>query len=573
MNYSLSFPNPLTHMIHVRAEFLVEPHAHCTFHLPMWRPGRYEAANYAKNLRGLRFSTAQGRPLEATKPRLSTWRVTADSTGKIVAEYEYFAFRMDAGSSWIDEELIYINFVNCLLYEPLQMENPCNLHIDIPAEYRVATSLSHENSGHFTSRDYYELADSPLLAAKDLQELTYSAGNTSFHIWSWGRALKPDTVVDHFHKFSEEQINMMHEFPETSYHFLMLFLPYKFYHGVEHAASTVICLGPAEKIEEEEMMDQLLGVSSHELFHAWNILKIRPRELFPYKYHEPAYFPTGFVAEGFTTYYGDLFLLRADVRDRKWYLNELSRLLKRHFDNHGRLSLSVVDSSYDLWIDGYQKSAPGRKSSIYVEGAVAALMLDLTIRESSNGERSLDDVVRTLFIDFAQRRKGYTLEDIRTLASDAASADLNDFFDRFILGTEEKMTTIGNLLRAFGLTLSFKLSPFSHERYLGIRLMENEGSWRINQIFPGSPGESYFSLEDEILSIDQVPFKPDLFGPKTNEEIIVRVRRMHRDKDIHLIPDVSNSYFEIPEVNVSENASEAEIHRLNQWFSPSTPKE
>ncbi len=564
MKFYLSFPNPLTHMIRIRAEYLVEPHAHCTFHLPMWRPGRYEAANYAKNLRDLRFMNGMEELLPSAKPQLSTWRVTADDTGKVVAEYEYFAFRMDAGSSWIDEELIYINFVNCLIYEPLQMDQPCEVHIDIPENYRIATSLEEAGEGEFRSDDYYQLADSPLLAAATLQELTYQVGETSFHIWSWGAQLKEDTIIPDFRHFSESQIRMMEEFPEKSYHFLLLILPYKFYHGVEHGASTVICLGPDDKLGDDEMNDQLLGVSSHELFHAWNILKIRPRELFPYKFHEPAYFPTGFVAEGFTTYYGDLFLVRSQVRNREWYFRELGKLLKRHFDNHGRLSLSVVDSSYDLWIDGYQKSAPGRKSSIYVEGAVSALMLDLLIRRSSDGRHSLDDVVRRLFTEFAHRERGYSLQDIRTLTSDAAGADLNDFFDRFVLGTEEKMPLLTELLDQTGLQLIWEPAEDKLERYLGVRLSENEGKYRVSQMFPGSQAEQYFSLDDQIERVNGDKFHPDAFNPEG--EVTFTVGRLQGSREFNLRPDASASYFEVPHVRLKENISEEAQNALDSWL-------
>ena len=101
---------------------------------------------------------------------------------------------------------------------------------------------------------------------------------------------------------------MMKGFPTEDYHFLYQFLPYQAYHGVEHYNSTVIALGPADQvIEDSGLYYEFLGVSSHELFHTWNIIRIRPQEMMPYDYTRENYFPTGFLAEGATTYYGDLF--------------------------------------------------------------------------------------------------------------------------------------------------------------------------------------------------------------------------------------------------------------------------
>ncbi len=566
MKYQLSFSNPLTHIIEVRAEFQVSPQAPCTFHLPIWRPGRYEAANYAKNLRNLRFENSQGQSLETSKPQPSTWQVSADTSGTVVAIYEYFAFTMDAGSSWIDDELIYINFVNCLIYDPAQMGTECLISIDIPANYKIATSLEHVNFGKFRAQDYYTLADSPLMAAENLQELRYSVDDTHFHIWSWGTKFSDDSIIESFQRFSEDQLTMMRGFPEPAYHFLLLFLPYKFYHGVEHAASTVICLGPSENLSSDEMMDQLLGVSSHELFHAWNILKIRPRELYPYSYHSRPYFPTGFVAEGFTTYYGDLFLVRSGVRNKEWFLAELGRLFKRHFDNHGRLSLSVVDSSYDLWIDGYQKSAPGRKSSIYVEGAVTALMLDLTIRRKSGGANSLDDVARTLFTDFALQNKGYSLEDIRHLTSKYAGQDLSDFFANYVLGTRDKFDILCDLLTDVGLSLAMKPAPTDLERYLGIRLGSTNNRNKIIQIYPDSPGEKYFSLDDEIKLFNGEEFTPDKFELPEKGLWTFSVQRLAGEKEIQIHPDRSGDYFKIPQVTEIGKADDESKARCIHWI-------
>ena len=68
--------------------------------------------------------------------------------------------------------------------------------------------------------------------------------------------------------------------------------------------------------------------------------------MFPYDFEKENYFTTGYVAEGVTTYYGDLFLIRSGVKDLKWYMEELNILFKRHFENYGRFKSSVAESSW-----------------------------------------------------------------------------------------------------------------------------------------------------------------------------------------------------------------------------------
>ncbi|MBK6527068.1 MAG: hypothetical protein IPG07_16880 [Crocinitomicaceae bacterium] len=103
----------------------------------------------------------------------------------------------------------------------------------------------------------------------------------------------------------------------------------------------------------KEGYDDLLGVCSHELYHAWNVKTIRPADMLPYDYSKENYSRLGYVCEGVTTYMGDLFLAEAGVRDFVWYRKELEKLLQKHFDNFGRFNYSVAESSFDTWLDGY----------------------------------------------------------------------------------------------------------------------------------------------------------------------------------------------------------------------------
>ena len=75
----------------------------------------------------------------------------------------------------------------------------------------------------------------------------------------------------------------------------------------------------------------------------------------------------------------------------------MTKLLERHLNNPGRLNMSVAASSYDTWLDGYRLGVPGRKGSIYVEGAVLAFLCDTRIMERTNGTASLSTAMRLLW--------------------------------------------------------------------------------------------------------------------------------------------------------------------------------
>ena len=119
----------------------------------------------------------------------------------------------------------------------------------------------------------------------------------------------------------------------------------------------------------------------------------------------------GYVAEGVTTYMGDLFLFESGVVDLSGWCRLMEQLLDRHINNPGRLNLSVADSSYDTWLDGYKQGVPGRKGSIYVEGAVLAFLSDVRIMQLTGRASSLQTAMRLLWEQVGEPRIGLTESD------------------------------------------------------------------------------------------------------------------------------------------------------------------
>ena len=566
MDYTIKFLSPLSHFLSITLKLDVTNNDLLTLTLPIWRPGRYEAANYSKNIRQLSFRDENGRMLPHVINRANQWQIDTKNCQTLTVDYQYFAYQMDAGNSWYDDELIYINFINCLLYAKDRVNDKCTVTIDIPADYAIACSLKRDENVFYAS-DFYELVDSPLIAGYKIQHLSYHSRDTPFHIWIYGQNnLESSQLIKDFQKFTDEQIACFGDFPEDSYHFLIITLPYKHYHGVEHAKSTVICLGPAQELQSDKMYQELLGVSSHELFHAWNIIKIRPQEMLPYDFSVPVSFPTGFVAEGFTTYYGDLFLCRSKVFDIKWYLNELGILFNRHFWNYGRLNESVIDSSSNLWIDGYTAGAPNKKSSIYVEGALIALTLDLSIRSLTNHEKSLDDVMRILWHTHGQVANGYNLEMIKNYAEEVCGENLNDYFSKYVCGTQDKESLVAELLPVVGCELEKIPNKNDLSRQFGIRTVAESEGLRVMQIAPDAIGEKYFSVKDLIVSIDDQ--KPETFTLKNQSMVSFKIDRFGREL-IHEIKPGRVNYFDEYQVVRNETANDDKQKAFTSWTGQS----
>jgi predicted metalloprotease with PDZ domain len=516
MHYRLSTDPVLPHYIAIEARLTDIKTPEVELQLPAWRPGRYELQQFAKNIQRFTIVDGAGQPLPFRKITKDRWLVQTNGATELTAYYNYYSLlptphQLNAGSSFISDTLLYVNPVNLCLYAEGRIGESCTLSLEIPNSWTIACGLKQSDAKTLVAADFYELVDCPLIAAPVIQHIPFEVKGVQFHIWIQGGrrsdgnpTFDGQRIIQDFSRFAEKQIELYGEFPEQDYHFLTLILPVPYYHGVEHRNSTVLVLGPND--EGEGLHQDLLGVSSHELFHAWNIIRIRPTELLPYDFTQENYFPTCFVAEGVTTYYGDLMLRQSGVFTDEAYLKELQVLFKRHFENNGRAFQSLVESSWDLWLDGYDKGVPDRKVSVYHKGAIAALILDLHIRKLTNHSRSLDDVMHIMWERFGKPFVGYTLNDYRSVTEDVAGESLDWYYDLCIFGNRPLETKLNEYLIWVGLAVIYEAPSLDQPG--GIRLLELDeaGNSRQHraQWFGGRLSEAPHEGHAELIPEDKL---------------------------------------------------------------------
>lgn len=553
LHYQLSIEKPLEHFISFNGSFYSE-NSIIQLQLATWRPGRYELMNYAKNIRFFKAFDKNGNELICKKISKDCWEIETTPNSHIYFQYEYYAFEMDAGNSFFDENQLYVNFINCIPSLVGRENEAIQIILDIPSNYKIACGLEEIEEHLLVADNYAELIDSPMFASASLQEKTYEIGNTIFHIWIQGKyTANWNKIIDDFKKFSIETINLFGDFPCCDYHFLIQILPYRYYHGVEHRNSTVIALGQDQE-NPIDFYDDLLGVSCHELFHTWNVCRIRPKEMMPYDYTKENYFETGFIAEGVTTYYGDYLLARSHVFTTEQYFKELNTLLQRHFHNYGRFNASLAESSFDLWLDGYQQGIPNRKVSIYVKGALIALLLDLMIRKETNNEKSLDNIMKVMWLQLGKNRKGYTIEHYKNYIMQIFDSSFaKGYIQDYVFGTIPLENVLNESLNYIGCELTITPNPVLHER-LGFKVIKQ----KVYQIAPNSPVISLLSVKDEIIHLDE---KEDFCE--------ITIKRNCEEKIVMLPIDSSSNFYPIHQINKKSTATHEEKENFKCWLNQS----
>ena len=510
IHYKLYLKNPQSHYIYVDLTIDAVSSPSLELQLPAWRPGRYELGNFAKNVKRVDVFDEYDKPLVYQKSTKDCWVIETNGAKKIKVTYSYHTTEINAGNCYADETQLYVNPVHLCMYVPARMQEEHAVELDIPENYKVATSLKKVNK-NFVAYSFDELADSPIMASASLQSDFYEVNGIQFWLHFIGEC-KPDLekFKTDFTKFTQTQLNFWKGIPTDEYHFLFQILPFKFYHGVEHQKSTVIAIGPGYNVNKGKTYEDILGVSCHELFHTWNIKYIRPVEMLPYDFTKENYARSGYVYEGFTTYYGDLLLLTSGVFNTQEYFETLEERLTKHFHNYGRFNLSVAHSSWDTWLDGYVPGAPYRKTSIYDEGNLVAFMLDTLIMKHSNNQKGLSDVCRALYNDFGKKQKGYSEQDIISLCEKAAGTSFKPFFDKYVYGTEDFEIPLNECLSYIDVELVKTASLQSCESLYGFKTLDFGLNRKVALIAPYSPSwKAGLSIGDEILAVNGYTLKND----------------------------------------------------------------
>lgn len=563
MRYHISYSKPNTRIFQVEVHVSYANDEARLLQLPVWRPGRYERADFAQQVIGFQVKSVNGLAVSYKKINSALWAIDSSETSFIV-QYGFYAAVLNAGSSWLSDRMLYVNPVNCLPYVPGREHEACQLVLDIPAHYTVAGARNEEPGRVFQFPDFHSLADSPFIASDCMLHYSFMYRETTFHFWFTDIA-KPDwdKIRTDMKAIIEEQWNTMGDFPAKEYHVLCHLLPQFAYHGVEHLHSTVLTLGPAQEFMQDHIYNEYLGIFSHELFHVWNVKTIRPADLLPYNYAAENYSELGYVYEGLTTYYGDLFGLRSGVFSEAMFLGMLSEWITRYYHNEGRKSYSVAQSSFDTWLDGYKSGAPGRKVSIYNEGALCALMADLFIRRETQNTCSLDDVMRDLYADFGKTGKGYSRNDYKRLLEKQAGCAMDFFFEKYLEGTEDYGPFLTELFAGLGLEMAASENPVAEAARFGFKTQQDASGQSVTAMAPGSPAElGGLSIGDSILGYDLAADEALADGISLK----LQIKRMGVLQELNL-ESTGGHYFPVYRLQKKEKASKLEQEAYLKWIS------
>ena len=525
--FTVAMPRPETHLYDITMEVDAGGATTLDLVLPVWTPGSYLVREFSRHVRDLAATDAKRRPINVEKLAKNVWRLTFEeaSLSPLFIHYRVYAHELTVRTSHLDASHGYGNGANLFFYVEGRKDEPQEVAFRLPRGWKTSMALP-EKGGVFRAADYDELVDSPFECGTH-RAFPFSAESVPHTLVLWGGGNEEAArIVRDLKKLVSEAAALFGGLPYPRYLFLVHLVPGA-RGGLEHRASQSVALDPHAFQPEKSYRDALL-LFSHELFHAWNVKRIRPEAFGPFDYGREVHTKDLWALEGVTSYYETLLLLRAGLLTEPQAFEQWMAHWKGHLETPGRKVQSAEMASFDAWIRFYRpdENSPNVSESYYRRGALLGLALDLTLRRATGGKHGLDDVMRRLFRAYAAKGKGYPPGAVEEASARVAGARpvIRRFFDRYVRGTGTP--DLARLLLAAGLRL--REVPEAEEGVTeGLRLrVRATFGWKtrveggqlvVAEVIANSPAErAGVNAGDLLVALD---------GFRATEELVARLEK------------------------------------------------
>ena len=454
---------------------------------------------------------------------------------------------------------------------PIGLEKEAaSVTLDIPSSWKVGSGLAGNSSARkFIAPNLHTLMESPMLVGR-LSEWTFNVNSIPHRIFYWRlpNAASFDSVafVSGIQKIATQAFDLFGSAPYREYTFILQDGAYS--GGLEHPNS--LTLGA---LSEELAKDPNFTVPeiAHEFFHTWNLMAIKPRGYREVDYRIQAPVAELWFSEGLTIFYSDLIQRRAGLPvDDSTRVRHLAHLIERYYSMPGLARFSAEHVSRVAY-NASPDALGDYSASAHLQGEIIGDILDFRIRDATNGEKSIDDVMRLMYQRF--NAKNFTSQDVESVVDQVCGCTTRDIFDGYVFNAGA--IDFNRYLEPMGLksTLTWvpardangKLQPdlraWAYERggRLKFRVSDPESVW----------GKAGLHTGDDVVSINGVEAKtwPEfraIFGKIAVGDSTTLV--IHRGAATISKTVIATGY-DRPNVTIepTAGASEKQQRLLNQW--------
>ena len=506
VRYKLSMPEPKNHMFHVEMVLTNFNTETLNIKLPVWAPGSYMVREFSKHINLVKAKNEKGQALEVKKIDKNTWTIASNKASSITINYEVYAYDLSVRTSYLDHNHGYVNGTSVFMYVD-GFRNlsgrldvyPHSSFVDVSTALKSAgEAIASDGTFSFRFNDYDQLVDCPIEIGNH-EKFHFEAAGIKHRVVIYGEGnhnieqLKKDMA-----RICNATTAVFGTNPNDDY----LFIIHNTENGgggLEHMNSTTLNVRRFSYHSTGYL--GFLSLVAHEYFHLWNVKRLRPIELGPFDYDQENYTSLLWVMEGFTTYYDELLLRRANYYTQEQYLKTLFNTINSVENQPGNKIQPVAHSSFDAWIKLYYPNENSSNTTIsyYSKGQLVGAVIDAMIISATNGKKGLDDFMRLLYDKYyIKYKRGFKEDEFKKDLENFMDENLDDFFKKYIYGTEP--LDYEKAFQAIGLKV---VKIEKTEAFFGTSLSESNGKLIVSRVQSQSAAErAGIGAKDEIIAIN-----------------------------------------------------------------------
>ena len=420
------------------------------YQIPKTVPGTYSEDNYGRYIDDLKAYDKKGNLLTVKKIDVNSWSIATAKTLDKITYLVNDSFDTETGKKFGDDEIfspagsnidagknVMLN-THCFVgYFTNYMSTPYKVTISHPATLWGATSMADQDpsttSDTFITSRYAELVENPIMYAKpDYTTFTIDGMEILIGVYSPTGKYTAESITPEMKTMMTAQKNFLGKINATKKYSVLLYLSSmqendaKGFGALEHPTATTVVL--PELMPKDELVKSMKDVVSHEFFHIVTPLSIHSKEIQYFDYNAPKMSQHLWMYEGVTEYFANLFQINQGLITEEEFYTRMAEKIARANTLNDTMSFTVMSANV------LTKPYKDQYLNVYEKGALIGMCLDIIIREKSNGERGILDLMQKLSNEYGPA-KPFNDQELFAKITSLTYPEVGTFLTTYVSGT------------------------------------------------------------------------------------------------------------------------------------------
>lgn len=415
-----------------------------TYHIPKIVPGTYSEDDYGKYIENVKAYDSKGNSLVVAKIDDNSWTI---SDAKKLAKLTYLVndtydneethdifspagTNIDAGKNFM------LNTHGFVGYFSEFSEIPYTVNISHPVTLWGATSMTDTDASDskdtFTVSRYSELVENPIMYSKpDYTTFNVNGMDILIAVYSPNGLITAESITPEMKTMMTAQKNFLGKFNATKKYSVLIYLSdvtkkdAEGFGALEHPTATTVVM--PEAMPKDQLAEQLKDIVSHEFFHIVTPLTIHSKEIQYFDYNKPKMSEHLWMYEGVTEYFANLFQVNQGLITEEDFFHRMATKIANASTMDDTMPFTKMSAEV------LRKPYKEQYLNVYEKGALIAMCLDIEIREESNGERGILDLMQKLSNEYGTK-KAFDDKELFDKITSLTSPKVREFLDTYVSG-------------------------------------------------------------------------------------------------------------------------------------------